>query len=315
MQLFRIGVVGAVFTASSLASVSADAYCALYTCKDVSVADAKESLNLEPYTCERTNGCISEGHQLFWDSKCLTFGVSGLNTRSLGLTPEEFDDIIVDSFKVWENVDCGGGKSPGLKVQSVGVVDSNGDFFCEEEPRANLSVWSLVTRWDRSSDALGFTSSTHNRKDGEVFDADVELNLNKIANDSISPADYAIMLGKIATHEAGHFLGLAHSQDQEAVMFARYDTDDLFNRELNQDDIDGICALYPPDDDLKCSKPGYVAAGLNQEACDEAALERSSSGQDVGCSLVRVRGHNDRTSWSLVAMALAAVLVARRRHA
>jgi hypothetical protein len=243
--------------------------------------------------------------------------VSGLNTKSLGLTAQEFDAIVADSFKVWEGVKCSNGKHPGLNVQTVGVVDSNGDFFCEDEPRANLSVWSLVTRWERSGNALGYTSSTHNRKDGEVFDADVELNLNKIANDNTSPEDYAVVLGKIVTHEAGHFLGLAHSLDEEAVMFASYDTFDLFTRELNQDDIDGICALYPPDDALECSEPGYVDAALNQEACDEAALAEDSTQEGSGCSVGPAKtGRTDNgLPWLAATVALGAVAVLRRGRA
>jgi MYXO-CTERM domain-containing protein len=254
---------------------------------------------------------------LFWGSNCLTFGVSGLNTKSLGLTAQEFEDIVADSFKVWEGVECSNGKYPGLNVQSVGVVDSNGDFFCEDEPRANLSVWSLVTRWERSGNALGYTSSTHNRKDGEVFDADVELNLNKIANDNTSPEDYAVVLGKIITHEAGHFLGLAHSVDEEAVMYASYDTFDLFTRELNQDDIDGICDLYPPDDDLKCSEPGYVEAALNQEACDEAALAEDSSEEARGCSVAPTPAGRTGSgpTWFAAMSALGVAVALRRRRA
>lgn len=313
MQFFRVGVACAAFAASTLSSVSASAYCALNTCKDITESEAEQSLDLEPYTCERTDGCISEGKQLFWDSNCLTFGVSGVNTKSLGLSPDEFEAIVEDSFKVWEGVKCSNGKHPGLKVQSVGEVETNGDFFCEEEPRANLSVWSLVTRWERSSNALGYTSSTHNRKDGEVFDADVELNLNKIANET-APEDYAVVLGKIVTHEAGHFLGLAHSQDEEAVMYASYDTFDLFTRELNQDDIDGICDLYPPDDDLKCSEPGYVEAALNQDACDEAALAQDNAQEQSGCTVAAApAGRSGPLSWFGVAVGLGVALRRRRR--
>lgn len=310
MRLLCSSAAAGALALLTFSSSTARAYCALYTCKDVSEAEAAQSLDLEPYECERTDGCISEGHQLRWGSKCLTYGVSGLNTSSLDLTPEEFDAIVEDSFKVWAGVDCGGGKHPGFSVQTVGVVDSNGDFFCEDEPYANLSVWSLVTRWDRAGSALGYTSSTHNRKNGEVFDADVELNLAKIANET-APADYALVLSKIVTHEAGHFLGLAHSEDGEAVMYASYGAMDLVTRELNQDDIDGICALYPPDGSLQCSEAGYVAAGLNQEECDEAALAADAPAQE-GCSFSGVRTQG--SSWGWLAGGTALVLLGRRRR-
>ena len=47
----------------------------------------------------------------------------------------------------------------------------------------------------------------------------------------------------MAIHEIGHLLGLSHSQDQDAIMFAFYSPDRV---NLAQDDIDGIQALYGP---------------------------------------------------------------------
>jgi hypothetical protein len=278
----------------------------------VSEAEAAQSLDLDPYECERTDGCISEGHRLYWDSKCLTFGVSGLNVSGLNLTPEEFRDIVEDAFKVWEGVDCGGGRHPGFSAQGVGIVDANGGFFCEAEPYANLSVWSLVTRWDRAGNALGYTSSTHNRRNGEIFDADVELNLNKVRLDSEDrPQEYPIVLGRIIVHEAGHFLGLAHSEDLDAVMYASYDTSDLVNREINQDDIDGICALYPPQDDLECGTPGYVEAALDEEACEQAGLADGSE-ETGGCSVTP--RHSSPPNWLWLGVPLLGVVILARRR-
>jgi hypothetical protein len=308
----RILVAAATLGVLVAHSSPARAYCLLHTCKDISEADAALSMSLEPYTCERADGCISEGHQLYWDSNCLTFGVSPLNTAALGMEPEEFRDIVEDAFKVWEGVDCGGGKHPGLSVVGVGLVDANGGYFCEAEPYANLSVWSLITRWDRPGNALGYTSSTHNRKNGEVFDADVELNLNKIRLDhENTPADYPIVVGRIAVHEAGHFLGLAHSEDQEAVMYASYDSNDLFTREVNQDDIDGICALYPPKN-VECSEPGYVEAALDAEAC-EAAAAANDSDEQSGCT-VSPRGATHATwGWLAAPLVIGSAMARRRR--
>ena len=45
-------------------------------------------------------------------------------------------------------------------------------------------------------------------------------------------------------HENGHVLGLGHSPEMEAVMFATYHGEVL---DLHQDDIDGITFLYPYD--------------------------------------------------------------------
>jgi hypothetical protein len=306
---------GSTFVFSMGLAGAAEAYCTLHTCQDVSQAevDASEDENLEPKQCEREDTCIVEGKELFWDSPCLSFGVSATNTSVLGLTADEFLAIIEDAYKVWEGVECPDGGNPGFKVGSVGVVDVNGNFFCEPEPLANISVWSLVNRWQRDPSALGYTSSTHNKRDGEVFDADVELNLNKIERDH--QGSYAIVLGRIAVHEAGHYLGLAHSSDADAVMYESYNAFELLTKELSQDDIEGICELYPPNLKLECSEPGYVEAGLNQAACEEAAAEADEEQEQVsGCSVEPIAGRQ-QTHWLSIAALLGLVgLVGRRKR-
>ena len=49
----------------------------------------------------------------------------------------------------------------------------------------------------------------------------------------------------LTTHEGGHNLGLGHSDDTNAVMYAYYPGGTRW-RTLTTDDINGICALYPP---------------------------------------------------------------------
>ena len=53
---------------------------------------------------------------------------------------------------------------------------------------------------------------------------------------------HAMDLQTVATHEIGHLLGLAHTPVQEAVMYAIISHGST--KGLNQDDIDGIRALY-----------------------------------------------------------------------
>ncbi|KAF8031796.1 hypothetical protein BT93_D0877 [Corymbia citriodora subsp. variegata] len=61
---------------------------------------------------------------------------------------------------------------------------------------------------------------------------------------SASPSASDVDLESVALHEIGHVLGLGHSTDQNAVMFAVL-TNGAVKRDLRQDDINGIHALYP----------------------------------------------------------------------
>lgn len=304
------------FTAVTLLAwtpATAHAYCALYTCQDVSEEEAASDPDLEVHECQEDEaGCIAEGHPLYWTSKCLTYGVSELSTSVLGVSGEEFDAIIEGAFAAWRGVDCGGGKHPGFQVQGVGVVDSNGGFTCKKELRANLSVWSLVTRWTRPRRAMAFTGTGYDRNSGEVFDSDVDFNLGRIAGE-VAPENYALVLGKVALHEAGHYLGLAHSKVTNAAMEEDYDATELVSHELTQDDIDGICALFPPDEALTCSTPGYVEAALDEEACEEAARAPSEAMQsEGGCAVQAGKPQKLDWTWGAVWMSVLVVVSARR---
>ncbi|KAL0459155.1 UNVERIFIED_CONTAM: Metalloendoproteinase 1 [Sesamum latifolium] len=50
-------------------------------------------------------------------------------------------------------------------------------------------------------------------------------------------------LQTVALHELGHILGLGHSTDRKASMFAYFEHGE--SRDLNDDDIRGIQTLYP----------------------------------------------------------------------
>jgi len=55
------------------------------------------------------------------------------------------------------------------------------------------------------------------------------------------PGGEGIRLYNVVLHEIGHLLGLAHSQDPQAIMYAYYGED---RNDLKADDIAGIQALY-----------------------------------------------------------------------
>lgn len=86
-------------------------------------------------------------------------------------------------------------------------------------------------------------------------------------------------LASIATHEIGHNLGLDHSGAQGATMSAIYEggTD---MRSLTQDDIDGVCALYPSD---TCACTQASDCGPNQ-VCTAGQCETRECAEDDDCA-------------------------------
>ncbi len=71
------------------------------------------------------------------------------------------------------------------------------------------------------------------------------MHFDEFENWTDAAAPGAIRLLNVAIHEIGHLLGLSHSDNRNAIMFAFY-SDDVDS--LRQDDINGIQALYgtPP---------------------------------------------------------------------
>lgn len=264
-------IVGSVFGLCSLLTYQeAHAFCRQMTCEPVTCT-RRSPPGCVDRVCETDDrGCITEGVPLFYEEKCLKFGVDKGAASYVGLSDEELEGIIAHAFERWEEIDCGGGKHPGFYVQSAGIVETNGNFFCQELPELNLSVWTMSDDWQYDGLSLGYTTSTFGVDDGRIYDADVEFNVVHIL-DRFPPDALGQVMLAIATHEAGHFLGLAHSDVSEAVMAAAYSDTALLSRDFHQDDIEAICTVFPPlDDKLNCSKPGVSDAALTDEACQEA---------------------------------------------
>jgi hypothetical protein len=244
-------------------ATSASAFCRSRTC-----SDAPD----EGFECRRdSRGCISQGLLLSYETPCLSFAVASGAGKALDLSDNEVVEIVERAFNRWRSADCGQGTHPGMFVQGVGLVESSHIYFCEE-PSLNTSVWLLQPRWTLNQNALGNTASVFTSS-GEVVDADVQLNLNAILEHAEASSTKEVLLA-IATHEAGHALGLAHSDDENAIMAAHYADEELTGRELTADDADGICELFPPEQaPTRCPKAGVSDAALNDEHCTLAILE------------------------------------------
>jgi len=242
------------------------AFCRTRTC------DPTESSMCAP----DEDGCVTRGELLHWANGCVSFSVNQVGSPLRKISFDIADNLITDAFSKWLAADCGGGKRPVLSVQNFGSTACGERVYNAEGPNSN--EWMFIdSEWMHLSDAhtLALTTMTFDRNTGEIFDADVEINS---ANSLITPDDTNIGadLESIVTHEAGHFLGLAHSANENATMFARYLPGDPFMRDLDPDDVLAICAAYPADRPV--AKPSCEPRGGFTKQCSE---ELSTGG--CGC--------------------------------
>jgi hypothetical protein len=251
----------------------AAAFCKATTCKPA-----------EGVTCATDeNGCPASGVTLQWPRRCVSFGVQQDGSAKRGISYENFDAVVRTAFQQWLAVDCGGGRHPSISLWDMG--DTDGAIVCNRpefnQTAPNANAWILRDGdWPYHDPASAFahTTLTYEPSTGHLVDVDVEINSSGVeltTDDDTIVAD----LQSIATHEAGHFLGLSNSSDPEATLSGSYSPASRSARSLSPDDKAGICSLYPPDRDAPaCSNPTpnngfsrYCAGATEPPGCSLAA--------------------------------------------
>ncbi|MFZ5469293.1 MAG: matrixin family metalloprotease [Myxococcota bacterium] len=107
----------------------------------------------------------------------------------------------------------------------------------------NNVIWLGGSQWTHGSSTLGLTTTGFFAGSGEIFDADMELNNN--IPWSNSGAFNAQDMESVVLHEAGHFLGLDHTNsNQVAVMYPTIAPGEI-KRTLTSPDVTDVCAVYP----------------------------------------------------------------------
>lgn len=245
------------------------------------------------------NGCAVSGKKLWWRGRCAGFSLQ--QNGSLLLPPDKVRAAIDAAYATWSDVDCGGGQRASV---TTGPLPDTPCAMSEYDPQGrnvNLVVfrdngWTFKGTYDNiAKTTVHFDGDT-----GEIYDVDMEI--NSASNwFTLDRRDVEYDLQSVITHEVGHFLGIAHSDRPWAVMFPEYEPGSLAGRTLSDDDIEAVCAAYPP---------GRVAT------CDltpRGGFDTCAPQAVGGCALRRDGGPAGGSSIALGA-ALCVVALRRRRE-
>ncbi len=285
-----------------LASSSARAYCRTTTVLQAADYDAS------------SEGCWDQGANhgipLFWRNACVGYSIEGLASKKISY--DTAANLLSRAFTRWTGATCpteGSGKSRvSIDVRDLGPSDCTNIKYVSGAPNQNVIVFK-DNAWTHPISVLGLTTVVYSPSTGEIYGADMEINTQHM--DPLALADPvagdAYDFLSVVTHEAGHFLGMAHSDHREATMYASYNVSETYQRVLSPDDIQGICTIYRPDGDRavfngkvtaapQCDptpRGGYTTQCLEPSKCSSTAVGtrvRTSGAPAVFLALVLVGG-------------------------
>lgn len=242
------------------------------------------------------NGCITEGTLLAWPSMPVTYQIEQEASSQISLS--DATPIVDRSFAKWGQVTCAGNpaKQPSLAFENLGPTDAGYEPCdggpCGFSPYAAPHVVIFRDQtWPHNDPAntLAITTVTFGSESGRIFASDMEINSGQhTLSTSVPPPVGAYSLEAIVTHEAGHFVGLAHSQVNTAVMYAFYQPDAVT---LTDDDVGGICSIYPPGSPGERATPPGCSLGEAGRSGDTVGFV-AMGGLAVAIWLARKRGRD-----------------------
>jgi hypothetical protein len=224
-----------------------------------------------PADFDPIDGCWNQGNVLWWRNACV--GYSLQQNASKQVTLAQAEQAVATAFTQWTGTACpaddAGQSRVSIDVRDEGPVECDQVQYNQDQPNQHVILFH-DTDWpyDDSSNTLALTTVTYDPDSGEIYDADMEINSTvspivvNVAPSDVPDEGYDFL--SIVTHETGHFLGMAHSGDERATMFAHYQPGQTSMRNLTEDDVNGICAIYPPDGNRTTS----VGAPVPEDSCD-----------------------------------------------
>ena len=251
----------------------ARAFCRTSTCDDCPRDDA---------------GCSVGGKPVAWHGRCVGLGLHADASEQVDF--ETAQRLVEEAFAIWSAVRC----EPSGKPPSIELVGTDGPIACGRAEYVSGAGNANVVIFRDDSWPFGgagrelATTSVRSRSDGEIVDADIEVNatlpLLFDGQQSSGTIVGAHDLLSILVHEMGHVLGIDHSIDPDSIMQVDLPPR-VVRTTLGADDVAAICAAYPPARKAPACDPtprGEFAAQCALDpstggACNAAHVGRSAS--------------------------------------
>lgn len=287
---------------------SAAAWCQSLNVQEPSASCAQRCLALDDFDASEiaSRGIVD----LEWNRSCIGMSYYPAGARFFDIPTAR--RIIAESAAVWSDLRCG-------SRQPFSLVLTEEPSQCGEPQtlfgRGNVNTIAWVSEgWETERgydpDALAVTLTWSRSDTGEILDADMLLNQEHWSWAECPAAagctDGRVDLANTLVHEMGHVLGLAHTpEDRLATMWACAPPGQTLKRDLTDDDIDGICAIYPESDaSVDCD---YTPNGGFDPSC--------GTNEGCYCSAPPHAGPSLGATWYGIFLAIGALLAWRHRVA
>ncbi len=180
--------------------------------------------------------CLAAGPAYAWEpiapSRPVWDGPApyAINPNSDDLGPTVTETETRRGMEDWTGPACSGlsTRYDGVTTRTAGVSDGE-----------SVISW-IESGWRHSSNAIGVTGTRYTSS--RLVEADMEMNGVHFTWTTASGSGSNVNVYSIALHEGGHYMGLGHSSDNQAIMFYAYSGG---IGAMRADDEAGICALYP----------------------------------------------------------------------